>query len=216
MRTTMLQTAAVATLALLIGAGLDGAAAQGRTTLDIYVVDVEGGNATLFVPPSGESLLIDTGNYGPEASVRDATRIIDGHKGRRPHADRSSDHHPLARRPFRRHGRGRQAHPDQAFHRSRGEPAARSARRRIPGQGLSPPDCQREAHRCEAGRQDRGRGPRRARGRLERRDHQDAPPRRRRAEPLLREFQARRQQHRGPVVGRRPHHVREIPHHASR
>jgi len=80
MRTTMLQTAAVATLALLIGAGLDGAAAQGRTTLDIYVVDVEGGNATLFVPPSGESLLIDTGNYGPEASVRDATRIIEATK----------------------------------------------------------------------------------------------------------------------------------------
>ena len=53
-----------------------GAAAQTRTTLDIYVVDVEGGNATLFVPPSGESVLIDTGNVGPEASVRDAERII--------------------------------------------------------------------------------------------------------------------------------------------
>src|SRR3954451_20149436 len=76
MRTTMLQTAAVATLALLIGAGLDGATAQTRTTLDIYVIDVEGGNATLFVPPSGESVLIDTGNVGPEASVRDAERII--------------------------------------------------------------------------------------------------------------------------------------------
>ena len=39
-------------------------AAQTRTTLDIYVIDVEGGNATLFVAPSGESLLIDTGNGG--------------------------------------------------------------------------------------------------------------------------------------------------------
>ena len=38
--------------------------AQTRTTLDIYLVDVEGGNATLFVAPSGESLLIDTGNGG--------------------------------------------------------------------------------------------------------------------------------------------------------
>ena len=47
--------------------------AQTRTTLDIYVVDVEGGNATLFVAPSGESLLIDTGNGGPAAS-RDAAR----------------------------------------------------------------------------------------------------------------------------------------------
>jgi glyoxylase-like metal-dependent hydrolase (beta-lactamase superfamily II) len=44
-------------------------------TLDIYVVDVEGGNATLFVAPSGESLLIDTGNGGA-AAVRDAERIM--------------------------------------------------------------------------------------------------------------------------------------------
>ena len=43
-------------------------------TLDIYVVDVEGGNATLFVSPSGESLLIDTGNAGA-AAARDAGRI---------------------------------------------------------------------------------------------------------------------------------------------
>src|SRR5690349_9893356 len=51
--------------------------AQPRTskTLDIYVVDVEGGNATLFVAPSGESLLIDTGNAGA-AAVRDADRIV--------------------------------------------------------------------------------------------------------------------------------------------
>ena len=44
-------------------------------TLDIYVIDVEGGNATLFVSPSGESLLIDTGNAGA-AAVRDADRIM--------------------------------------------------------------------------------------------------------------------------------------------
>ena len=50
--------------------------AQGRSTLDIYVVDVEAGNATLFVPPSGHSVLIDTGNVGVEASVRDAERIM--------------------------------------------------------------------------------------------------------------------------------------------
>jgi len=58
--------------ALLIDA--HSAAAQTRTTLDIYVVDVEGGNATLFVPPSGEAVLIDTGNVAP-AAVRDAERI---------------------------------------------------------------------------------------------------------------------------------------------
>jgi competence protein ComEC len=52
-------------------------AAQTRTvrTLDIYVVDVEGGNATLFVSPSGESMLIDSGNAGA-AAVRDAERIM--------------------------------------------------------------------------------------------------------------------------------------------
>src|SRR5213592_3915856 len=44
-------------------------------TLDIYVVDVEGGNATLFAAPSGESLLIDTGNGGA-AATRDADRIM--------------------------------------------------------------------------------------------------------------------------------------------
>src|SRR5207247_11085529 len=43
--------------------------------LEIYVIDVEGGNATLFVSPSGESLLIDTGNAGA-AAPRDAGRIV--------------------------------------------------------------------------------------------------------------------------------------------
>src|SRR6266853_5983832 len=46
-----------------------------RTTLDIYVVEVEGGNSVLFVAPSGESVLIDAGNVAPSA-VRDAERIM--------------------------------------------------------------------------------------------------------------------------------------------
>jgi competence protein ComEC len=52
-------------------------AAQSKrgNTLDIYVVDVEGGNATLFVAPSGDSVLIDSGNGGAAAS-RDAGRIM--------------------------------------------------------------------------------------------------------------------------------------------
>ena len=50
-----------------------------KTSLDIYVIDVEGGNATLFVAPSGESLLLDTGNAGP-AAARDAGRILDAAK----------------------------------------------------------------------------------------------------------------------------------------
>jgi competence protein ComEC len=48
-------------------------------TLDVYVIDVEGGNATLFVSPSHESLLIDTGNAGA-AAARDAGRIMDAIK----------------------------------------------------------------------------------------------------------------------------------------
>ena len=46
-----------------------------RNTLDIYVIDVEGGNSVLFVAPSGESVLIDAGNVAPGA-VRDAGRIL--------------------------------------------------------------------------------------------------------------------------------------------
>jgi beta-lactamase superfamily II metal-dependent hydrolase len=48
---------------------------QTRRTLDIYVVDVEGGKATLIVSPSGESLLVDSGNIG-EGAHRDAGRIL--------------------------------------------------------------------------------------------------------------------------------------------
>ena len=57
------------------------ATAQPRTqqTLNVYVIDVEGGNATLFVSPSHESLLIDTGNAGA-AAARDAGRIMDAIK----------------------------------------------------------------------------------------------------------------------------------------
>jgi len=47
-------------LALL--AVIRGSTAQTANTLDCYIVDVEGGNAVLVVSPSGESLLMDTGN----------------------------------------------------------------------------------------------------------------------------------------------------------
>src|ERR1700680_4601044 len=55
------------------------AIAQTSQTLNVYVIDVEGGNATLFVSPAHESLLIDTGNAGAAAS-RDAGRIMDAVK----------------------------------------------------------------------------------------------------------------------------------------
>src|ERR1700720_3030707 len=76
MRGSRLLTAIAGLLALLAQSGPDRAVAQARTTLDIYVIDVEGGNATLVVPPSGVSLLIDTGNVAPEAAIRDSERIL--------------------------------------------------------------------------------------------------------------------------------------------
>ncbi len=44
---------------------------QSPRTFDMYFIDVEGGQATLFVAPSGQSLLVDAGNPGD----RDAGRI---------------------------------------------------------------------------------------------------------------------------------------------
>jgi len=54
------------------------AVVQGPTAQDlrIYVIDVEGGGATLVVSPSGESMLIDSGSPGP-AGERDSARIAD-------------------------------------------------------------------------------------------------------------------------------------------
>jgi competence protein ComEC len=49
-------------------------AAPSSKPLEIYFVDVEGGQATLFVTPEGHSLLIDTG--WPGFAGRDADRIV--------------------------------------------------------------------------------------------------------------------------------------------
>ena len=57
----------------LISAAVSLAGAQTTETLDVYLIDVEGGEATLFVSPSGESLLVDTG--WPGFDGRDAERI---------------------------------------------------------------------------------------------------------------------------------------------
>ena len=54
--------------------------AQGQAagkTLDIYFIDTEGGQATLYVSPSGQNLLVDTGNAGE----RDLNRILEVVKG---------------------------------------------------------------------------------------------------------------------------------------
>ncbi|OFW02071.1 MAG: hypothetical protein A3I61_00490 [Acidobacteria bacterium RIFCSPLOWO2_02_FULL_68_18] len=56
-----------------VGAAPSAAQTRASTSLQIYVIDVEGGNATLVVSPTGESLLIDTGN---PSNGRDAERIV--------------------------------------------------------------------------------------------------------------------------------------------
>ena len=61
--------------ALTLLAGLVAGQPQTAKTLDIYLIDVEGGNAQLYRLPGGESVLIDSGNGGP-AAVRDAARIM--------------------------------------------------------------------------------------------------------------------------------------------
>jgi beta-lactamase superfamily II metal-dependent hydrolase len=50
-----------------------GLAQPAPAALDIYYIDTEGGQSTLFVGPGGESLLVDTGNAG----TRDLERILD-------------------------------------------------------------------------------------------------------------------------------------------
>ena len=57
---------------LCIAAGLR-PAAQTEPALNVVFIDVEGGQATLFVSPSGESMLVDAGY--PGFSDRDADRI---------------------------------------------------------------------------------------------------------------------------------------------
>ncbi|MCU1324453.1 MAG: beta-lactamase-like protein [Acidobacteriaceae bacterium] len=65
----------VAAAVMLVGVGV--AATQGQSAdkgaLRVYFADVEGGQATLFVTPLGESLLVDTGWAG--SNGRDAARI---------------------------------------------------------------------------------------------------------------------------------------------
>jgi beta-lactamase superfamily II metal-dependent hydrolase len=61
---------------LLLTALLGLAQAQSSGGLRIYVIDVEGGGATLVIAPSGQSMLIDSGSPGP-ASERDSTRIAE-------------------------------------------------------------------------------------------------------------------------------------------
>ena len=49
---------------------------QTQDTLDIYVFDTEGGEAVLYIAPTGETLLFDTGGGTAESNERDFKRIL--------------------------------------------------------------------------------------------------------------------------------------------
>lgn len=65
----------IAGLAVVAAASSFASAGPVDGRLDVYFIDVEGGAATLFVTPEGESLLIDSGYPGYD--FRDRDRIVD-------------------------------------------------------------------------------------------------------------------------------------------
>jgi beta-lactamase superfamily II metal-dependent hydrolase len=68
----------VIVIVLFLTAGILSLLAQTSSgILNIYYIDTEGGQSTLFVGPTGESLLVDTGNAGD----RDLGRIVETLKG---------------------------------------------------------------------------------------------------------------------------------------
>ncbi len=74
MRRFVWMTAVAVGISLGTAAGAAVPMQQGGGDLRVYFADVEGGQATLFVTPGGESLLVDTG--WPGAGGRDADRIV--------------------------------------------------------------------------------------------------------------------------------------------
>lgn len=66
---------AAAVCAPLLSLAQNPAANTRPATLDIYVIDVEGGDSVLYVSPSGESLLMDVPHGGD--TPRDIDRIMD-------------------------------------------------------------------------------------------------------------------------------------------
>ncbi len=61
-------------IAMTVSLPRDAVSAAGNGSLRIAAIDVEGGQATLFVAPTGQSLLVDTG--WPGNNGRDAERIV--------------------------------------------------------------------------------------------------------------------------------------------
>lgn len=121
-------------------------------TLHIYFIDTEGGQATLFVTPAGESILIDTGNPGSrdtdrilatlsEAGVEEIDHLLITHY----HGDHHGGVPELARRiPIRHfidHGPGVESNPPALAFRSQYDQLVAGARHTIaePGSQLEIP-----------------------------------------------------------------------------
>src|SRR5438874_2943576 len=70
----LIRRIAIATLLLAAGVTLSSAqlTTSGSSALQIYVVDTEGGKAALWITPSGQTVLVDSGNPGG----RDTDRIM--------------------------------------------------------------------------------------------------------------------------------------------
>ena len=198
------------TVLLSLGVATAFAQDRGRQSLDIYLLDVEGGNATLFVAPSGESLLIDTGNGGP-AAARDAGRImaavedagvrqIDHLITTHYHGDHFGAMEELANRlpilEFIDHGTNVQP-----------SPATDAFLRHLCGLA-----CERLARRRETRRSRAVRRCRRTDRDLSRQRHRAAVARRRRSESPVREPCAERPRPFGKcAIRRQPLHVRPLP-----
>ena len=157
----------VALFAVALSVSSPSAQTNSATTLDIYVIDVEGGNATLFVSPVGESLLIDSGNAGPGA-VRDAERIVAAAKA----AGLTSIDTLITTHWHGDHYGG-------------------IGHRRIPPEGVSAALREGAASRREAWRQRADGGTERDHRVVGRRGAQNAASGRRRTEPVVRELQTR-------------------------
>ena len=183
------------------------AQAPAQKPLDIYFIDVEGGQATLLVAPSGESMLVDTGFPGYDG--RDLARIESAAKQAgvsridylvitHYHTDHVGNVPALAPRiPIR-------TFVDHGPTVETGNTAALRCLRRGTKDRASPAG--------QAGRQDSDRRARRDRGRGRRPGPRAAAPRRRRRQPSLRGTQA---EGRGPfgerAIGRHRDRLRAFP-----
>src|SRR5438093_1274257 len=112
---------AVAVILLPLLAGVATAAG----TLDIYFIDVEGGQATLIVTPAGESILIDAGSAGRGGRGRRLSELRAAPRRPRPHRSETGRSTPLQGPPGRCRQRRRQDPADAAARGGRGQQGMR-------------------------------------------------------------------------------------------